>query len=118
MNGRIAHEFEHGRQFDSGEIAFLKDKHGNWVASPTSYDIFDEVKAFKAQQHVSPGDFGSFNRLREFGSAQTDDERAGVLVRLSDNYARAAKQERNNRYPGKAPGELVRSDTGIGVNHQ
>lgn len=53
MNSRFAHELEHARQFEDGELSFNKDSKGNWGPSNT-YDIYDEVKAFKEQLKLSP----------------------------------------------------------------
>lgn len=118
MNGRLAHELEHGRQFDDGEISFLKNSKGKWTASPTTYDIGDEINAFKAQLRASPSDaFRSF--LPSFANARTDDERKGVLVRISDGYREAAKRGMGNNLnvPGKNPGDLIKSSDAIGRQH-
>jgi RHS repeat-associated protein len=119
-NSRLAHELEHGRQFDSGELSFYKDpKTGQWTASPTTYDIGDEVKAFKAQQNVSQdSDYwtnkgGGAQRqslLREFSNAKTDDERAGVLSR-SAYPGRNQNRDSNVHFSpreGYKPGQLIR----------
>jgi hypothetical protein len=96
LNSRFAHELEHARQFDSGEFAFAFDtKTGQRFT--LAADISQEVKAWQAQLVASAGfDFhvlgGSkdpafqFRVLAEFGRAKTDDERAGVLARSSENY--------------------------------
>jgi RHS repeat-associated protein len=119
-NSRFAHELEHGRQFDSGELSFNKDeKTGEWRASST-YDIGDEVKAFTAQMHVSVGsDYwadkgGGGTRkpslLRDFANAKTDDERAGVLSR-SAYPGRNQTRDSNVRFSpseGYKPGQLIR----------
>lgn len=54
LDSRFAHELEHGRQFENGEIAFTKTADGKWVPNPTSYDINDELNAFKEQLKLSP----------------------------------------------------------------
>src|SRR5438105_6222319 len=54
LNSRFAHEFEHARQFDNGEVAFAQDpKTGEWGPALASYDIGDEVKAWSAQIDAS-----------------------------------------------------------------
>ena len=67
MNSRLAHEFEHARQFDSGEIAFARDTMtGRWGPVVATYDIGDDVKAWEAQLEASVGaDF--FDRARGTG---------------------------------------------------
>jgi RHS repeat-associated protein len=50
--GRLAHELEHGRQFDDGEIAFVRADKG-WFAYGPTYDVMDEVNAFSAQLNVA-----------------------------------------------------------------
>lgn len=50
LNSRLAHELEHARQVDSGEIAFTRDSAtGRWGPGAASYDIGDDVKAWEAQ---------------------------------------------------------------------
>ena len=118
---RFAHELEHGRQFDSGELSFIKNKHGNWVPNPGTYDIGDEVKAFQAMQHVAEDSDYSMREpgtntrkpslLREFANAKTDQERADVL-------SQSAYPRRNQRRDsdvafssdsGYKPGQLVQT---------
>jgi len=50
------HEFEHGRQFEEGEIGFVKNSKGQWTADLQSYDILDEVKAMKFGSLALGGD--------------------------------------------------------------
>jgi RHS repeat-associated protein len=121
-NSRFAHEMEHGRQFDSGELSFFKDqKTGRWRVSPTNYDIGDEVKAFQAQQNVADNsDYWTNNGggvgsrptlLREFATAQTDDERARVLSR-SAYPGRNQRRDSNVVFgseTGYKTGQLIRA---------
>jgi hypothetical protein len=90
IHSRLAHELEHARQFDSGELAF--ERHpatGEWRPAPSSYDIGDEVNAFRAQLAAAqPADYWSTTAgrrkpslLRLFADARTDAERAEVLAR-------------------------------------
>ena len=90
-NSRIAHEFEHARQFDDGEIAFERDPStGRWSTHLASYDIGDEVKAWSAQLRASVGSdlmrrrqgslFLESTVLAAFARAETDAERAKVLA--------------------------------------
>jgi RHS repeat-associated protein len=124
FNSRFAHELEHGRQFDNGELTFLKGSDGKWQPSRTTYDIGDEVKAFKAQQNASIGadyfkkgaDTGQPSLLRDFANAKTDDERAGVLAR-SAYPNRNPRQNSDFVYAGKEnykPGQLVRTNDSFG----
>lgn len=128
LNSRFAHELEHGRQFDNGELIFYKGADGKWHPSYTTYDIGDEVKAWAAQLTASTSsDFWKTeggqrkpSLLREFANAKTDDERAGVLARTSGYRNRNPRQNSDYVYAGKEnykPGQLVRtSDTFGRVN--
>lgn len=92
MNSRLAHEFEHARQFDSGEIAFCRDPlSGQWMPAIAVYDIGDDVKAWEAQLEASVNPdffvgarsgtgFTSPSVLRQFADAGSFDERAKVLL--------------------------------------
>jgi RHS repeat-associated protein len=118
-NSRFGHELEHARQFDSGEMAFYKDrKTGEWRPSPASYDIGDEVKAWKVQQKLatatdyftSKGGKTEPTLLREFANAKTDNERADVLSR-SAYPSRNPSMNSNVRFSageGYKPGQLIR----------
>ena len=118
LNSRFAHELEHARQFDSGEFAFFKDAKGQWRTSPTSYDIGDEVKAWKAQLNnaivtdywKNAGGTKKQSTLSLFSQAKTDDERAGVLVR--NGYPNRNPYRDSNVVfspkEGYKPGQLIR----------
>ncbi len=91
MNSRLAHELEHARQFDSGEIAFARDTStGRWGPVVATYDIGDDVKAWEAQLAASVGtDFFDRARgtgvvipslLRIFADAGGFEARASVLM--------------------------------------
>ena len=121
LNGRFAHELEHARQFDAGEIAFGRDaKTGNWFAYPSVYDVMDEVKAFNAQVNVAPPakDTTLLRSLRD--DRISDDDRARIL--LSSGYSHLKDRGRNLNYRpyeslGKKPGEIVRTSQFYGVVH-
>lgn len=90
LNSRLAHELEHARQFDEGEIAFARDaKTGRWRPAYTSYDIGDELKAWEAQlRAATPRDFWIVTDrkrkatiLQQFAQAGTDERRAELLHR-------------------------------------
>lgn len=93
LNSRFAHELEHARQFEDGEIAFVRVA-GAWHSDYSSYDIGDEVRAWEAQLNAARStDFWFFHEgerrptlLARFARAETDDERARVLVERA--YAR------------------------------
>jgi RHS repeat-associated protein len=118
LNSRFAHELEHARQFDSGEFAFFKDAKGQWRTSPASYDIGDEVKAWKAQLNnaiatdywKNAGGTKKQSTLSLFSQAKTDDERAGVLVR--NGYPNRNPHRDSNvvfsSKEGYKPGQLIR----------
>jgi RHS repeat-associated protein len=116
QNSRFAHELEHARQFDNGELTFLGNDKGQYSPSPSSYDIGDEVKAFRAQLIASsPQDFfgkgGTF--LRNFQNAKTDDKQADVVAQVGDNYQKIRSRgfDTNPRFDsssGYKPGQLVR----------
>ncbi len=115
LNGRMAHELEHGRQVDNGELSFVKVL-GKWM--PNNYDIGDEVNAFKAQLHASPGD-GNKGFLRDFALAKSDEERGKILARNSSGYATAAKNT-DDKYvdiPGYKSGDIIKLDTFFGRQH-
>lgn len=91
LNSRLAHEFEHARQFEDGEFAFLRDRRtGDWGSEDATYDIGDEVKAWEAQlAAASPDDLWtgqgcrrSPSQLQRFAEARTDDARARFLVSI------------------------------------
>jgi len=85
----FAHEFEHARQFDSGEFAFERDPtSGTWHAERPSFDISDERRAWQAQLRIASNeDFWRQRRgadrqpslLAMFAAAHTDAERESVL---------------------------------------
>jgi hypothetical protein len=90
INSRFAHELEHARQFDSGELGFERDKvTGVWRPAHASYDIGDEVKAWQAQLRTALNhDFWTTingrrkpSLLRLFSNAKTDQERETTLLR-------------------------------------
>lgn len=106
-NGRFAHEFEHARQFDSGEIAFGRTQDGTWY--PLGYDIYDEVNAFNAILTVAPPvkDTSLLRSLRD--TRISDGDRARILT--TQGYGKLeSRQERTNieHAWGAKPGELVR----------
>jgi hypothetical protein len=89
LNSRFAHELEHARQFDAGELALARDpRTGVWRSHYASYDIGDEVKAWEAQLAASsPQDYWVHRKgvwlptlLRLFANEKTDAARARVLV--------------------------------------
>ncbi len=91
MNSRLAHELEHARQFDDGEIAFARNPaSGRWGPLVAAYDIGDDVKAWEAQLEASVNtDFFIGARgtgvlvpsvLRQFADAVSFEDRAAVLM--------------------------------------
>lgn len=89
LGSRFAHELEHARQFDAGELALMcNPKTGAWSSHYGTYDIGDEVKAWSAQLSAClPGDYFMQRKgqwrptlLRVFANAKTDEERARVLI--------------------------------------
>jgi hypothetical protein len=123
MNACFAHELEHARQFDSGELAFTKDPEtGRWYPDRASYDIGDEIKAWAAQLRAAPPtDFWLTregprrpSRLRAFASARTDEQRARVLIEYAYRNVfpvpgRNVVFSSKSRY---SAGQLVRPDQG------
>jgi len=121
LNSRFGHELEHARQFDSGEFGFAFDKNGKSIGY-VGLDISEEVKAWQVGLKLaSAGDFqvksGSsipelqFRVLDEFGKAKTDDERAQVLARISENYKSSYARGgygTNFTVQGVPPGTLIR----------
>jgi RHS repeat-associated protein len=107
IEGRFAHELEHARQFDEGEFSFVKAANGEWIPDRSSYDIYDEVRAFKAQLDVSPptADTQLLRQLRD--SRISDDQRAKILV--SGGYPNRNPVSSNVTHLWNAPpGTLVR----------
>jgi len=124
---RIAHELEHARQFDAGELALACDpKTGRWASHYGSYDIGDEVKAWRAQLDVAGAtDYWSHRRgtwtptlLRLFANERNDAGRARVLAQ--HGYASVNPVfESNLRFDaatGYAVGQLVRPNLSRGAN--
>ena len=88
LDSRLAHELEHARQFDAGELGFMYDEAaGAWRPMPSSYDIGDEVLAWAAQLRTSTSsDFWTHRDgrsrptvLKLFADAPTFAERARLL---------------------------------------
>jgi hypothetical protein len=103
MNARLAHEFEHARQFENGEFAFLRDRQtGRWGSEAATYDLGDEIKAWEAQLAVASTDdlwTGQGCRrapsvLQRFADARTPQARAQVLVSIGYT-GRNAELDRN-----------------------
>lgn len=122
LAARLAHELEHARQLDSGEFALMRDPaSGVWGSQYGSYDIGDEVKAWKAQLAVADvSDFWMRRKgvwvpslLRLFSNEQTDDGRARVL--RQHGYANVNPVFNSNvlfaSTSGYAVGQVVRPDT-------
>ena len=111
-NGRFAHELEHARQFDSGELAYRRDtKTGEWSADRLSYDVMDEVNAFNAYLRVAPQikDSVLMRRLRD--TRISDSDRARDLIRFA--YPNLENRGMNNNVRvggamGYKPGDLIR----------
>jgi RHS repeat-associated protein len=106
IEGRFAHELEHARQFDNGEFHFVKTASGIWTPDPKTYDIYDEVRAFKAQLDVTAPvkDTPMLRNLRD--DRQTDSDRASIL---RSSYPKRNQTDTNVTYLWGAPsGALVR----------
>ena len=91
LHSRLAHEFEHARQFENGEFAFLRDhRTGAWGSEYATYDLGDEVRAWEAQLAVSTADdlwtspcgHRKPSFLQRFADARSTLERARVLVSM------------------------------------
>lgn len=126
LNARFAHELEHARQFEDGELSFFKTEDGKWVA--TNYDLTDEVNAHSAM--LGPGssadqlvrdNFGNISKstLGNFASAKTEEDRLEV-IRGSSYGKKGIADTPKNFQPapsvsgGKKAGELVRTDRYFG----
>jgi RHS repeat-associated protein len=109
MNGRFAHETEHARQFDSGELAFVRTQTGEWYPLHRSYDIYDEVNAYNSILRVAPPvkDTSLLRALRD--DRLSDSDRARILT--SNAYPnlkdRQVPSNVDQAWGGK-PGELIR----------
>jgi RHS repeat-associated protein len=106
IEGRFAHELEHGREFDDGEFSFVR-VNGNWQANPRDYDIYDEVNAFNAQLGVSApvNDTPMLRSLRDVRN--TEQNRANILKAVG-GYTNRGSRPVNTAYGGAKPGELIR----------
>ena len=120
LDSRLAHELEHARQFDAGELGFMHDEAtGTWRPMMSSYDIGDEVLAWEAQLRASrSSDFWTHKGgradptlLKLFANARSFEERARVLrARGYDNRNPAPFS--NVAFPiemGHSVGQLVRT---------
>lgn len=110
-NGRFAHELEHARQFDDGELAFyghtVKDgKNTKTVWSPMSYDIYDEVNAFRAQINVS-APVGDTPQLKTLRLERDDTDFATRLRSSGGSYGKLAETRTNVNFMSP-PGTLHR----------
>jgi hypothetical protein len=123
LNSRFAHELEHARQFDDGEIAFARDPVANvWRPLHTFYDIGDEVKAWEAQLRLSISkDYWVTTSgtprpslLQRFAEAKGDTARARVLAQYGA-YGRRKQEIGLNVVVASKTGftarQLVRPDT-------
>jgi hypothetical protein len=127
LNSRIAHELEHARQFDSGELALARDPaSGEWRSEYESYDIGDEVAAWTAQLALASGhdfwtrrfDTWQPTLLRLFANERTDAARANLLARCG--YARVNPAMHTDvtvvSDAGYTVGQLLRPDLARGLN--
>jgi RHS repeat-associated protein len=108
-NGRFAHELEHARQFDNGELAFVRTDKGAWTPLYRSYDIYDEVNAYNSILRVAPPikDTPLLKSLRD--DRLSDSERARTLTsRAYTNLKDRQVPSNVDRAWGAKPGELVR----------
>ena len=106
LDSRFAHELEHGRQFEDGELSFVRTSDGNWVPNPSSYDIYDELNAFKEQLKLSPQvhDDSMLQYLRRNDTSDADKAKY-----LSRTYEKRKDVPSNNDYLwGYSKGTLVR----------
>ncbi len=115
--GRLAHELEHGRQFDSGETAYVNNNpEGNdWHPHPAIYEITDEVNAFLSQLNVSYPVNDKDNSLLKSLRGRSPE---GIQRALSKGpYKKIARRYPNISYrpAGMAPGTVVRTPRFFGV---
>ncbi|MBL0240346.1 MAG: RHS repeat protein [Chloracidobacterium sp.] len=130
LRSRFAHELEHGRQFDNGELAFSSDDGGKtW--RPVAFDLSDEVKTHSAMLRVaSASDFTNKDaggrvvgrsRLGDFKNAKSDEERLDVIrasnygvkrMNLADGPINF--QPAKSISDGKKPGEIVQTTAWFG----
>jgi hypothetical protein len=127
LNSRLAHELEHARQVDAGELALARDpKTGAWASQYSSYDLGDEVKAWNAQLDVAVHQDFWFQRggvwwptlLRRFANERTDEARARVLARsgYSGVNPTFGCNVRFGTSSGYAVGQVVRPSPETGSN--
>ncbi len=127
---RFGHEFEHARQFDSGEFGYVWDENGKLLGR-LGGDISEEVSAWKVQLKLSnaPDRLVRFANddvpgsvLDKFDMAESDMAKAKVLSGLSESYERSyeaakGKGGHNSVYgqkftlSGVPPGTLINRST-------
>lgn len=125
LTSRLGHEFEHARQFDSGEFAFVWDSSGKLIGRADG-DISEEVNAWKVQSRLSDAKDklvkyadSEINEpiLGRFESADSDLERAKALSTISEAYGRSYELSKNDPAKfgknGVPPGTLIRRSTGL-----
>ena len=126
LNSRLAHELEHARQFDAGELAFVRDGQSQkWHPIYGSYDIGDEVKAWAAQLRASnQKDYWYVtdrkrkpSLLQLFAAARDDEQRAATLRQhgYADRYPVPDADVVFTRASGFVAGDLVRPDGALAV---
>jgi len=100
MKGRLAHELEHARQFDQGELG-LAGNGRDWGPLAASYDLFDEVRAFSAQLAVSAPvlDSSFLSSLRALDGERMAEAIAAAYANLANR-----REPRSFVIPGAPPG--------------
>lgn len=112
LEGRFAHELEHARQFDNGELNFFRSDSGKDEFEPGfSYDIYDEVNAFNAQLSITSlinvtSDTDLLKRLR---LAKNDEKKKAGILQNSGTYNNRADKVRNFERKDVPPGTLIQA---------
>jgi hypothetical protein len=100
FESRLAHEIQHGVQFEQGKVWFNKLSNGRWSAA--GVDLIDEVEAYEAGLRSAQTRDLSIGTLRRFGRKSTLAEKKAFLV--SCCYGRYKGIENEDRHMAKVPG--------------
>ncbi|HEX2834374.1 MAG TPA: RHS repeat-associated core domain-containing protein [Thermoanaerobaculia bacterium] len=110
LGSRMAHEIQHGAQFENGCVGFIK-QGAQWTAIFT--DVYDEVEAWNAQlRRQEPGDLWR-GQLRNYSNQAGELEQAQFLTTIGySQYANRLNVRSSAPVtPGFAPGAVVNNGT-------
>jgi len=107
LNSRFAHELEHARQFDAGEIGFERRGDSGW--SVMAFDHFDEVNAYRASVAIAVTN----------GADNTNPKLRGIITGFQDAKGDSAKELiAYTRYRGLGEKEVIRQSNIRNINFE